>query len=54
MPRTKIPLTRKEKVAHRVIFMDKGQIIEDLPKDDFFGKPRSERAQQFLSKILHH
>jgi glutamate/aspartate transport system ATP-binding protein len=42
------------KVAHRVIFMDKGQIVEDLPTDDFFGKPRSERAQQFLSKILHH
>ena len=42
------------KVANRVIFMDKGQIIEDLPKEDFFGKPRSERAQQFLSKILHH
>jgi len=42
------------KVAHRVIFMDMGQIIEDLPKDEFFGKPRSERAQQFLSKILHH
>jgi glutamate/aspartate transport system ATP-binding protein len=42
------------KVAHRVIFMDKGLIIEDLPKEDFFGKPRSERAQQFLSKILHH
>ena len=43
-----------KKVANRVIFMDRGQIIEDLPKDDFFGKPRSERAQQFLSKILHH
>ena len=43
-----------KKVAHRVIFMDKGSIVEDLPKDDFFGKPRSERAQQFLSKILHH
>jgi glutamate/aspartate transport system ATP-binding protein len=43
-----------KKVAHRVIFMDKGLIVEDLPKDDFFGKPRSERAQQFLSKILHH
>jgi glutamate/aspartate transport system ATP-binding protein len=42
------------KVAHRVIFMDQGQIIEDLPKEDFFGKPRSERAQVFLSKILHH
>ena len=42
------------KVANRVIFMDKGQIVEDLPKDEFFGKPRSERAQAFLSKILHH
>jgi len=42
------------KVAHRVIFMDKGLIVEDAPKDDFFGKPRSERAQAFLSKILQH
>ena len=42
------------KVAHRVVFMDVGEIVEDAAKDDFFGKPRSERAQQFLSKILHH
>ncbi len=42
------------RVAHRVIFMDHGSIVEDAAKDDFFGKPRSERAQQFLSKILHH
>jgi glutamate/aspartate transport system ATP-binding protein len=42
------------KVAHRVIFMDQGRIVEDAPKDDFFGKPRSDRAQLFLSKILHH
>ncbi|MBX3663359.1 MAG: amino acid ABC transporter ATP-binding protein [Burkholderiales bacterium] len=42
------------KVAHRVIFMDQGEIVEDAPKEDFFGTPRSERAQQFLSKILHH
>ncbi len=41
-------------VAHRVIFMDGGEIVEDAKKDDFFGKPRSERAQLFLSKILHH
>ena len=27
------------KVAHRVIFMDEGRIVEDAPKDDFFGKP---------------
>jgi glutamate/aspartate transport system ATP-binding protein len=42
------------KVAHRVIFMDRGDIVEDAMTDDFFGKPRSERAVQFLSKILHH
>jgi glutamate/aspartate transport system ATP-binding protein len=42
------------RVAHRVIFMDKGEIVEDAKKEDFFGKPRSERAQHFLSKILHH
>jgi len=42
------------KVAHRVIFMDQGKIIEDAKKEDFFGTPRSERAQQFLSKILQH
>lgn len=42
------------KVADRVIFMDHGRIDEDAKKDDFFGKPRSERAQQFLSKILHN
>lgn len=42
------------KVAHRVIFMDEGRIVEDAKKDDFFGTPRSERAQQFLSKILQH
>ena len=42
------------KVARRVIFMDEGAIVEDTRKDDFFAKPRSERAQQFLSKILHH
>jgi glutamate/aspartate transport system ATP-binding protein len=42
------------KVADRVIFMDAGEIVEDASKNDFFGSPRSERAQTFLSKILHH
>lgn len=42
------------RVAHRVIFMDRGQIIEDDKKDAFFDSPRSDRAQQFLAKILHH
>jgi len=43
-----------KKVADRVIFMDEGRIEEDCTKDAFFGEPRGERAQSFLSKILHH
>lgn len=43
-----------KKVAQRVVFMDKGSIVEDCPKEEFFGSPRSERAQLFLSKILSH
>ena len=43
-----------KKVANRVIFMDAGEIVEDAQKEDFFGHPRSDRAQQFLSKILSH
>jgi glutamate/aspartate transport system ATP-binding protein len=42
------------KVATRVIFIDGGKIVEEAPTGDFFGKPRSERAQAFLSKVLHH
>ena len=42
------------KVAHRVIFMDQGEIVEDAAKEEFFGRPRSDRAQKFLSKILSH
>ena len=42
------------KVAHRVIFMDQGKIVEDCSRDEFFGAPRSARAQEFLSKILSH
>jgi glutamate/aspartate transport system ATP-binding protein len=41
-------------VARRVVFMDRGEIVEDAPTPEFFGKPRSERAQAFLSKILQH
>lgn len=41
------------KVAHRVIFMDEGKIVEDTRKDDFFNNPQSERAKDFLAKILH-
>jgi len=41
-------------VARRVVFMNQGEIVEDASTTDFFGKPRSERAQMFLSKILAH
>ena len=42
------------KVAHRVIFMDQGEIVEDASKEEFFGQARSERARLFLSRILQH
>ncbi len=42
------------KVAHRVIFMDEGRIIEEAPPETFFARPQSERTRLFLSKILSH
>lgn len=42
------------KVANRVVFMDRGEIVEDVSKDDFFQNPATERARSFLSKILPH
>lgn len=42
------------KVANRVVFMDAGEVVEDADKEAFFAEPRSERARQFLSKILAH
>ena len=42
------------RVAHRVIFMDEGQVIEEGTPETFFAAPRSERTKQFLSKILSH
>ncbi len=42
------------KVAHRVVFMDAGKVVEDRAKDAFFDHPESSRAQQFLAKILNH
>ncbi len=42
------------KVANRIVFMDKGIIVEDCTKDEFFNEQRGERAQTFLSKILTH
>lgn len=43
-----------KKVADRVVFMDEGAIVENRPTDDFFGNPESDRARDFLSKILNH
>ncbi|VVD76130.1 arginine transporter ATP-binding subunit [Pandoraea morbifera] len=42
-----------KKVANRVIFMDQGIIVEDDNKDEFFANPKSDRAKDFLAKILH-
>ena len=42
------------RVAHRIVFMDQGQIIEANEPEKFFAAPASPRAQQFLSKILSH
>ncbi|MDO8692582.1 MAG: amino acid ABC transporter ATP-binding protein [Sheuella sp.] len=42
------------KVAHRVVFMDQGEIVEDATKEEFFNQPKSDRAIHFLSKILQH
>jgi ABC-type polar amino acid transport system ATPase subunit len=41
-------------VAHRVAFMDFGELIETAPPGEFFAQPKSERTKLFLSKILTH
>ncbi|MDR7008397.1 amino acid ABC transporter ATP-binding protein [Paraburkholderia strydomiana] len=42
-----------KRVADRVLFMDRGVIVEDETREAFFERPRSERARDFLSRILH-
>ena len=42
------------KAANRVMFMDDGEIVEDGPPDEFFTHPHSDRAKDFLGKILTH
>jgi glutamate transport system ATP-binding protein len=42
------------KAANRVLFMDGGAIVEEATPEEFFTNPQSERAQDFLSKILEH
>jgi len=41
-------------VADRIVFMDRGEIVENTPTDQFFSAPKSQRAQEFLSKVLAH
>ena len=42
-----------KRVANRIVFMDQGKIIEDCSKDEFFTTTRSDRARDFLAKIIH-
>jgi ABC-type polar amino acid transport system ATPase subunit len=42
------------RVAHRVVFMDAGQVVESGTPQDFFASPKTDRGKQFLSKILTH
>jgi polar amino acid transport system ATP-binding protein len=42
------------RVAHRVVFMDAGQVVEVGTPQDFFSSPKTDRGKQFLSKILTH
>ena len=42
------------KVASRVIFMDKGEIVEEAPPETFFTAPKSERTRAFLAQVLGH
>lgn len=42
------------RVADRVVFMDQGRILEDRPTEEFFSQPQTDRAQDFLSRILPH
>ena len=41
------------RVANRCVFMDKGEIVEIAPAEEFFEAPRSERLRSFLAQILH-
>jgi len=42
------------RAAHRVVFMDHGSVVEQAPPEEFFSAPKSDRAKDFLSKILTH
>ncbi|WP_094856603.1 amino acid ABC transporter ATP-binding protein [Bordetella genomosp. 10] len=42
------------RVSDRVVFMDHGSIVEDVSKDEFFDAPRSDRARDFLTRVIRH
>ena len=41
------------KIADRIVFMDHGEIVENAPPEEFFSNPKSSRAKEFLSQMLH-
>lgn len=41
------------KVGSRVVFLDQGEIVEDAPSEEFFSNPKSDRAKDFLSKVIY-
>jgi ABC-type polar amino acid transport system ATPase subunit len=41
-------------VCNRIVFIDEGQIVEEGPPDEFFNNAQSQRARDFVDKILHH
>ncbi len=45
---------RSDKAANRVVFMADGRIIEEATPEEFFTNPKSDRAKDFLSKLLTH
>jgi aspartate/glutamate/glutamine transport system ATP-binding protein len=41
-------------VCDRLVFIDEGRIVEQAPPDEFFSETKSERAREFVDKIIHH
>lgn len=42
------------RVANRVLFLDNGEIVENSSREQYYAAPRSDRARQFLSKVIAH
>ena len=47
------PFQFARRVANRCVFMDKGEIVEIAPTEEFFAAPRSDRLRAFIAQILH-